>query len=293
MGCGASVPAQEPAEGKPTAAPVTAADKELDDAAALIQAAAVSSSPALEVVDANPEPPPRAAGGAFDPSKYRARCVAFGLPEGGFTTMMAATVPYFTSGEVAMPEGVFQEWFLTTPDETKQFIILLFEAKAEEAIKAQYGATPEDEAWKAMEAGAKEYGMMADPVQFTYMDGATLFGGTTSATLPAPGSAMPALAGWPVDFPPISGAIVQTDAPVSAKGAYENVAFADKWAATPAAALAAAAPAAAPAAATEAAPAAAAATEATPAAAPEAAPAAAPEAAPAAAPETAAPAPAE
>ncbi len=74
---------------------------------------------------------------------------------------MGATLPYFTSGEPMMPQGVFKEVFLTTPDEAKQFIILLFEAQAEEAIKAQYGATVDDEAWKAMEAGAKQYAMMA------------------------------------------------------------------------------------------------------------------------------------
>ena len=83
MGCGASVPAQEPAEGKPTAAPVTAADKELDDAAALIQAAAVSSSPALEVAApaaAAPAATPAPAPAAAAPAAAQAEAVPAAAP---------------------------------------------------------------------------------------------------------------------------------------------------------------------------------------------------------------------
>ena len=41
-------------------------------------------------------------------------------------------------------EGVAKEVFLTTADETKQFILLFYEAKAEEAIMAQYRRGQED-----------------------------------------------------------------------------------------------------------------------------------------------------
>ena len=88
------------------------------------------------------------------------RIVACGQPEGGFAAMMGSSLQYFTSGDVVMPEGVKKEVFLTTPDERTQFILLFMDAAAEPAIKAQYGATVDDPAWKVMEAGAKEYGMM-------------------------------------------------------------------------------------------------------------------------------------
>ena len=169
----------------------------------------------------------------LDASKYRVRCVSYGLPEDGFAAGMAATIPYFSSPDPMMPEGVAKEVFLTTADETKQFILLFYEAKAEEAIMAQYGKTPADESWKAMEAGAKEAGMMADPVQFTYMDASTLYGDVKEIMIPAVASAMPKLAGWPADYPSIEGAIVQTDAPVSAKGAYEGVKYNPKFAPNP------------------------------------------------------------
>ena len=166
-------------------------------------------------------------------SKYRVRCVSYGLPKDGFAAGMAATIPYFSSPDPMMPEGVVKEVFLTTADETQQFILLFYEAKAEEAIMAQYGKTPADESWKAMEAGAKEAGMMADPVQFTYMDASTLYGDVTEIVIPAVASAMPKLPGWPADYPSIEGAIVQTDAPVSAKGAYEGVKYNPKFAPKP------------------------------------------------------------
>ena len=166
----------------------------------------------------------------LEASKYRVRCVSYGLPKDGFAAGMAATIPYFSSPDPMMPEGVVKEVFLTTADETKQFILLFYEAKAEEAIMAQYGKTIADESWKAMEAGAKEAGMMADPVQFTYMDASTLYGDVKEIVIPAVASAMPKLAGWPADYPSIEGAIVQTDAPVSAKGAYEGVKYNPKFA---------------------------------------------------------------
>jgi hypothetical protein len=169
----------------------------------------------------------------LDASKYRVRCVSYGLPEDGFAAGMAATIPYFSSPDPMMPEGVAKEVFLTTADETKQFILLFYEAKAEETIMAQYGKTPADDSWKAMEAGAKEAGMMADPVQFTYMDASTLYGDVKEIMIPAVASAMPKLAGWPADYPSIEGAIVQTDAPVSAKGAYEGVKYNPKFAPNP------------------------------------------------------------
>lgn len=172
---------------------------------------------------------PAPADDSFDPTPYRTRIVSTGVPEGGFATFMSATAHYFTNGDVAMPEGVIREVILTTADEKKQFIILFFEAKAEEAIKAQYGATVDDASWKSMETGAKESGMMEDPVQFRYLDGSALFCGATSISIPDPGAAMPAVAGWPADFPSIEGAIVQADAPVSAKGVHENARLADKW----------------------------------------------------------------
>jgi hypothetical protein len=166
----------------------------------------------------------------LEASKYRVRCVSYGLPKDGFAAGMAATIPYFSSPDPMMPEGVAKEVFLTTADETKQFVLLFYEAKAEEAIMAQYGKTPADESWKAMEASAKEAGMMADPVQFAYMDASTLYGDVKEIVIPAVASAMPKLAGWPADYPSIEGAIVQTDAPVGAKGAYEGVKYNPKFA---------------------------------------------------------------
>ena len=62
-----------------------------------------------------------------------------------------------------------------------------------------------------------------DPVMFSYLDGAALFGGASYISIPAPGSAMGAVPGWPAEYPAIEGAIVQTDAPVNAKGAYDGV----------------------------------------------------------------------
>lgn len=167
---------------------------------------------------------------SFDPAQYRVRCVAYGLPPGGFATFMGVSAPYYTSGVVAFPEGVAREVALTNADETMQFIILFFEERAEAAIKAQYGTDVSDAAWTALEAGAKEAGYMADPVQFTYMDALALYGaGTAEVTIPAPGSAMPLLPGWPAAFPSIKGAIVQSDAPVNAKGVYEGVVISAKW----------------------------------------------------------------
>jgi hypothetical protein len=166
----------------------------------------------------------------LDPAHYRVRCVAYGLPPGGFATFMGVSAPYYTSGLVAFPEGVAREVTLTMADETVQFIILFYEERAEAAIKAQYGTDVSDAAWTALEAGAKEAGYMADPVQFTYMDASALYGaGTAEVTIPAPGSAMPLLPGWPAAFPSIEGAIVQSDAPVNAKGVYEGVEISAKW----------------------------------------------------------------
>ena len=81
-----------------------------------------------------------------------------------------------------------------------------------------------------MEAGAKEAVMIADPVQFTYMDASTLYGDVKEIMIPVVASAMPKLAGWPADYPSIEGAIVQTDAPINAKGAYEGVKYNPKFA---------------------------------------------------------------
>ena len=205
--------------------------------AAPAAAAAEEAAPAAAAADAAPAAEEAAAPAAevagLEASKYRVRCVSYGLPENGFAAGMAATIPYFSSPDPMMREGVAQEVFLTTADETKQFILLFYEAKAEEAIMAQYGKTPADESWKAMEAGAKEAGMMADPVQFTYMDASTLYGDVTEIVIPAVASAMPKLPGWPADYPSIEGAIVQTDAPVSAKGAYEGVKYNPKFAPKP------------------------------------------------------------
>ena len=67
----------------------------------------------------------------LEASKYRVRCVSYGLPKDGFAAGMAATIPYFSSPDPMMPEGVVKEVFLTTADETKQFILLFYEAKAE------------------------------------------------------------------------------------------------------------------------------------------------------------------
>ena len=81
-----------------------------------------------------------------------------------------------------------------------------------------------------MEAMAKEAKMMDDPVQFTIMDASALYGDMKDIVIPPPTTAMPKLAGWPADFPPIEGAIVQTDAPVNAKGVYEGVKYNPKYA---------------------------------------------------------------
>lgn len=172
-------------------------------------------------------PEPRAA--TLDSSLYRVRCVSYGLPPGGFSAMMAVTAPYYESGVVAFPEGVVRELFLTTPDNSYQFIILFFEERAEAAIKAQYGTDTSDAAWQALETGAKAAGFMSDPVQFSYMDAAALYGADTPVTIPAPGSIMPPLPGWPAAFPSIAGAIVQSDAPVNANGVYEGVALSAQW----------------------------------------------------------------
>ena len=69
---------------------------------------------------------------------------------------------------------------------------------------------------------------------FTYLDASALFGGET-VSIPAPGNAWPAsvVPGWPAEFPSLEGAIVQSDAPVNAQGAYEGAKIADKWANMP------------------------------------------------------------
>ena len=67
---------------------------------------------------------------------------------------------------------------------------------------AQYGKTPADESWKAMEAGAKEVGMMADPVQFVHIHGrinTVRRRSKAQITIPAFLAAMPKLAGCPAD----------------------------------------------------------------------------------------------
>ena len=151
MGCGASKraapPAKEPVPA--AAAPAAAADAAaLDAAANVIQAAAAAAS-GIEVP-----------AGAIDLSKCRMRIVVCGQPEGGFAASMGACLPYFTSIDPMMPEGVKKEVFLTTADERTQFILLFMDPAAEPAVKAQYGETVDDPAWKAMEGPAKEYGMM-------------------------------------------------------------------------------------------------------------------------------------
>ena len=64
----------------------------------------------------------------------------------------------------------------------------------------------------------------------------TLFAAYSPTDKPFLAGTTRALAYNGLDFPSIEGAIVQTDAPVNAKGAYEGVKLADKWANTPPAA---------------------------------------------------------